>query len=82
MSLIYKNIMLLSREHINLLNESKSYKVNDLVWIHFPQTGDLVQCVIKETLINKVLLSFEEKSDYYGCPDFYFNKMSIIGQSI
>lgn len=72
--------MLLSRKHILLLNESKSYNVGDIIWIHFPYTEDLVQCIIKETFINKVLLSFEESSDYFGCPDFIFKKLSIIGK--
>ena len=72
--------MLLTRENIYSLNESKSYNIGDIIWIHFPYTEDLVQCIIKNTFNTKVLLGFNESSDYYGCPDFYFTKLNIVGK--
>jgi hypothetical protein len=72
--------MLLKLSQILELNESRSYSINDLVWIHFPITEDLIQCQVKKVTNTKLLLSIPETSDYYGAPDFYFNRLNIIGK--
>ncbi len=70
---------ILDRNSIFKINES--FSQNDLIWIHFPITGDLIKCQIKESSKNKVLLTIPVESDYHGCPDFWFNKINIIGKA-
>lgn len=68
------------KSYIQIL-ESKQYNQGDLVFIHHPITQDIVKCPIKETKIDKVLLCFDENSDYYGQPEFWFKKIHIIGKA-
>ncbi len=73
--------MMLSPENIFRLNEAKSFNVGDMVWIHFPITEDLTTCRVKQLGQNKVLLEMTEDNDLFGCPDFWFARLNIIGKS-
>lgn len=65
----------------SIISIHESFIQDNSVWIHFPITGDLIKCTIKEAARNKVLLTVPPESDYYGCPDFWFNKINIIGKA-
>lgn len=73
--------MLLTKDKILMLNEAKTFGVGDVVWIHFPITEDLTFCRVKKAGQNKVLLEVTEDNDLFGCPDFWFNKLNIIGKT-
>lgn len=70
--------MLLTRESI--LKVDDKYIKGDVVYIHFPIIYDVVECIIKDVAVNKVLLTLPENSDLYNYPDFWFKKSSIIGK--
>jgi len=71
---------MLSKEQYIQLLEAKQYTDTELVFIHYPITEDVVSCRIVKQTKDKVMLSFDEDSDYFGAPDFWFKKMNIIGK--
>jgi hypothetical protein len=70
--------ILTKKNYIKLI-ENINVSVNDTIYIHHPITEDIVTVnVIKKTK-DKLLVSIPENSKYYGQPDFYINKTSVLG---
>ena len=67
------------KEYIKML-EAKQYLDTELVFVHYPITEDVVQCRIAQQTKDKLLLTFDENSDYFGAPAFWFKKVNVIGK--
>lgn len=73
---------MLSKHDYNKILETISYKVNDIVFIHFPNTDILTEATIIEIKRNKVLLSFKNNPKLQFCPNIYFNKINIVSNKV
>ncbi len=71
-----------------MLNKDQYFKIierfgpllDQLVWCHFPITGDPVQCRVIREERDRCLLAFDEDADLFGCPSFWLKKKHIIGK--
>ena len=71
--------MLNRNTYINIL-EAKQFDIEQEVYIHHHITEDVVKCRVKDTKIDKILLTFDQDSDYFGQPEFWFKKIHVIGK--
>lgn len=70
---------LLNKEELFKILESFNVSKNDIIWIHHPITEDLIQVNIIKTQADKVLVGVMENSPYFGQPEWWMNKINIIG---
>jgi hypothetical protein len=60
---------------------SEAYKSNDMVWIHYWATGDLVVVKVLASYPSKVHVSYNyDGSPLFGAPDEYIKPSQIVAR--
>lgn len=67
------------KKTLSAVLENIKVSKNQRIWIHHPITEDLIQVNVLNVTVNKILVSVPEESPYFGQPDWYIAKTSVVG---
>ena len=70
---------LLGRDILIKLFETYTLSAGNVIWIHHPITEDLISVRVVKAQKDKVLVSILEGSPYQGQPDWWMQKLKVIG---
>jgi len=70
---------ILNRDTLFKIYEKHVITVGNIIWIHHPITGDLINVKVVKSKKDKILVSVLPESPYFGQSDWWMKKLQVIG---